>query len=112
MSHNLRQCMQDFLLIKKYPKSKRDAILSHLAHKECIWKALREISHNIIKKNIKLTKAQKIKLNRYAKTIKGISKGTKNKKRRRRLIQQSGGFIGWLAPVVAAVLPSIIDALK
>jgi len=112
MTNNLRECMKDLLLLSKYKKPRRDVVLEHLANKECIWNAIREIAHNVIRKNIKLKRKQKKRLNKYSKVIKGIANGTNNKGRRKRLLQQTGGFIQWLIPVIATLLPNVIDALR
>ncbi len=102
--------MQELMLISKYKNSSRDVILRYLAHKKCIWNALREIAFNV--KRLKLTTAQKRKLNKHAKTIKALTKGTKDKRRRSKIVQQTGGILNILLPAVAALLPTIVDLIK
>ena len=61
---------------------------------------LREIAENTISENIKLTPAQKKRLNRHATVIKAL---TKKKK-----VEQSGGFIAQILPLLAAEIASLI----
>ena len=113
MSQNLRKCLKELQIAMNYKhKPTRDAILKYLSHKKCIYNALREISMNILNKQIKLQRHHIRKLNPHVKTIKALKKGMKSKKERRKLVQQSGGFLPWLLPVIASALPAVIDLIK
>src|SRR5882757_1222947 len=105
MSDNLKKCMSELqraMRIKHRPS--RKAVLNFLAKRKCVYKALQEISTNIINRNIPLSKDHIRRLNPHTKTIKGLLKGTKNKRSQQRLVNQSGGFIHWLLPLVATAL--------
>jgi len=102
--------MEELMLASKYENPSRDVILRFLAHKKCIWNALREIALNV--KRLKFTNDQKRKLNKHGKTIKALTKGAKNKRRRSKIVQQTGGILNILLPAVAALLPTIVDLIK
>jgi hypothetical protein len=109
MSQNLKNCIKELQVAMKYKdKPTRHAILKFLSNKKCVYKALREISMNIVNKQIPLNKRQLRLLNPHVKTIKRLKSGTKNKHIRRRLVTQSGGFLPWLIPIVGSVLSSIL----
>ena len=109
MSDNLKTCMKELQSAMKYKdKRSRQTIMKFLSNKKCVYNALREIAMNIINKRIKLNRRQIGRLNPHAKTIRTLKCGVKNKLRRRKLVQQSGGFLPWLLPVVATVLSSIL----
>ena len=108
MSDNLKKCIEELKLVMKIKdKTKRNIILEYLSQKDEIYNALREIAVNIMKKNIKLNKNQLKRLGRHGNTIIDLNDGVK-RKQRKRIVQQSGGFLPWLLPVVATVLGSII----
>ena len=113
MSHNLQTCLKELKLVMKInDKRKRLIVLSYLAHKKCIYMALREIAMNIIKQNIPLTKSQTNRLSPYAKVIKSLSDGAKSKRAKRKLVVQSGGFLPWLIPIIGTALTAAIDLIK
>ena len=113
MSENLKKCMADLRLAMNYKhKPTRESILKFLSHNKSIYNALREISMNILNKQMKLKKHHIRKLNPHVKTIKSLKKGVKTKKQRQRLVIQSGGFLPWLIPVIASALPAVIDLIK
>lgn len=114
MSDNLKVCIKDLkkcISFKGQPRNYK-AIMKYLSHKKCIYNALREISMNIINRQIKLNSRQLKKLNPYAKTIKRLNCGVKCKLHKRRLVQQSGGFLPWLIPLVGTAISAAIDLTK
>lgn len=108
MSENLKKCMKELRLAMSNKSSKKGA-LEYLANKKCIYKALREISMNVVNRQIPLNKKQISKLNPYTQTIKSLKCGVKKKERRKQLVIQSGGFLPWLLPIIASVLPALIN---
>ena len=106
MSDNLKKSLVELKRAMSYKsKNKRKNVLDFLSNKKTVYKALREISKNI--KRYPLNKRQKNKLNKEAKLIISLKKGTKIKSKQKRLVQQSGGFLPWLIPIVATLLTSI-----
>jgi hypothetical protein len=113
MSENLRKCLKDLkLAMKCKDKASRKAILKFLSNKKCIYNALREISMNIINKQIKLQRHHVRRLHPHVKTIKALGRGVQHRKRQQKLVIQSGGFLPWLLPLVASALPAVIDLFK
>ena len=113
MSHNLQTCLKELKLVMTIKdKRKRLIVLSYLAHRKCIYMALREIAMNIIKQNIPLSKRQSNKLSPYAKVIKSLADGVKSKRIKRQLVVQSGGFLPWLIPIIGTAITTAIDLMK
>jgi hypothetical protein len=114
MSDNLKKCIKDFRTCIQYKGEPRNykAMIKYLSHKKCVYNAMREISMNIINKKIKLNSKQRKKLAPYAKTIKRLKCGVKCKLHKRRLVQQTGGFLPWLLPLVATAITTAIDLAK
>ena len=108
MSHNLQECIIELQrAMKSKNKNKRKVLLEFLAHKNCIYEAMREISMNI--KKLPLNKKQKTKLNKKAKVIKTLANGVKRRSDRKKLILQTGGFLPWLLPIVATLITTAIE---
>ena len=113
MSHNLQNCLKELeLAMRIKDKQKRLIVLSYLAHRKCIYMALREIALNIIKQNIPLNRKQSNKLSPYAKVIKSLADGVKSKRIKRELVVQSGGFLPWLIPIIGTAITTAIDLMK
>ena len=109
MSENLKKCMNELkqAMSQKTLKSRKE-VLKYLANRDCIYKAMREISINILNSNIPLDKKVLKKLNRHTKTIKALKCGTKSKRRRRELVIQSGGYLPFILPILATVISKLV----
>lgn len=70
------------------------------------FKALEEIAQNIIDNNIKIKHST-----RYMPLIKAFLKRGTNKTYKKKLVKQSGGFIGFILPKLLPVLASVIGGL-
>ncbi len=81
-----------------------------MSKKSCIYDALREIAVNIMNKNIPLNKIQLRKLGPHAKTIKGLACGVKQASRQK-LVQQTGGFLPFLIPIVTSIAGAAVSKL-
>jgi hypothetical protein len=105
MSLNLKKCMRQLQLIAaiKNPKT-REAVLKDFSCNKCLYKALREIARNTIKRNVPLRAEHKLKLRRYAPLIKQLACKKLKKPRRTRAVIQSGGFLPVLIPIIASIL--------
>jgi hypothetical protein len=113
MSNNLQKCLQELNELNKLKdKKSKQAVLKFLANKKCIYLALREISLNVLNKQIPLNKKQLEKLGPHAKTIKALACGTNRKHIQKKLVEQSGGFLPYLIPIVSTLLPAVIDLFK
>jgi hypothetical protein len=112
MSLNLQNCVKELQLIGKLKNLKtRKQVLNQLSKKACIYQALKEISQNIINKNIKLTASRRKVLLRHSKIIKALSRDRHGKAYKQRLVRQSGGFIPAILPALLPILASIGGAL-
>lgn len=81
---------------KKLQRRLLKALCKEKKFKTCIC----EIAHNTIKENILLSKRDKRRLNKQSLLIRGISKKKK--------IQQAGGFLNIVVPLLAAQLGELI----
>jgi hypothetical protein len=114
MSYSVRRTL-DFLkfLSKIRSAKKRNLILKDLSKDKVLFDALSELAHNHLKGNIPLNKSQLKKLNRHRKTLKALDcpKNRKCLSRRKKLVEQSGGFLPILIPAAAAALGHLSGAL-
>ncbi len=104
MSENLRKLLSDFEFISRIdcPKT-RKILLAYISRKPKYYKALKEISKNIISGNIKKPKSCKKRLSSQdRKRIIRLSK-SKSAKQSKKLIVQSGGWM-WVIPLVAEII--------
>lgn len=113
MSKNLRKCMKTMqLYCSTEKKHLRDSILNEMSKHECFFDAIHEIVNNLFLKNINvksLTPAQKNKMKKMLPVMLKIRKKPKNKAIRRKLVQQSGGFLPVVLPVLATVVGELIS---
>jgi hypothetical protein len=109
MSDNFTKCVKHLDLIKKLPVKSRKNALAKLACDSCYYKSIKEIAKNIVKKNIKPTNLKKIKIHwKNIAEISGVNKLKKrNKKTKKDLVIQSGGWIWSVLPIVISLLESI-----
>jgi hypothetical protein len=108
MSKNLVYCIEKLKLISMIKNEKvRKKFIAEIFD-DCLYKALNEISVNTIAKKIPLNIQQKKHLRKHQLTIKKLACYTKNKRRRKNLTVQSGGFLPILIPAVASVLTTLL----
>lgn len=112
VSKNLKTCLRELkLLVSIKDKKARSIVLKKLSKKSCIYDALREIAVNIMNKNLPLNKSQLRKLGPHAKTIKGLACGVKQVSKRQKLVQQTGGFLPLLIPIVTSIAGAAVSKL-
>ena len=104
MSENLRKLLADFQFISKIDCIKtRKVLLDYISKKPKYFKALKEISKNIISGNIKKPKSCKRFLTtKDRKSILKLSTA-KSAKKSKSLIVQSGGWM-WVIPIVSEII--------
>ncbi len=102
MSSRVKRHAEVLQVLAKAKPATRKAIMKH-PDKDLV-RCLCECTHNILKGNVPLTKAQKTKLARYKQDLRAVaSKGTSQKKKQK--ILQKGGFLpALLAPLLAPVI--------
>lgn len=72
------------------------------------YKCFQELALNLCNNNIKVHKNKCVKLKKYKHLILKLCKNPKNKKIEKRLIVQSGGFLGALLPIALTTLGNIV----
>ncbi len=109
MSNNLLKCTKNLKIIRNLPLNLRKKALAKFACNIFYYKAIKEIAKNIINKNIKLKNFQKIKTHwKNIVDISGVKKLNKrNKKIKKELVIQSGGWIWSVLPIVISLLQSM-----
>jgi len=77
-----------------------------------LYNALHEIAVNYNRGNIKLKSNQKRQISKFKNLLKRLATKPKSKAIKRKLIKQSGGFLPFILPLIANLIPSVIDAIK
>jgi len=111
VSDSLRK---SFPLLKMTANMKRDnrqRILKEIGGDETVYNALHEIAYNTIKGNYKHPITHSKKLKRYKPLLQEfcVSKNKTCSRKRKQLIEQSGGFLPILIPALATIISSIIS---
>jgi len=111
MGDNLKRCIHELSYIANLSPKLRKQALSQFACNDCYFKAIKEIAKNIISKNIIPLNKRKIKSNwKNIIEVSGINKVKKRPKYiKRKLVNQSGGWIWSVIPVVLSILSTISD---
>jgi hypothetical protein len=93
-----------FPLIEAVAKIKKKevqrVVLRHLSKNRRFVSCLQEIAKNTIAGNLPLTKFHKKRLNKHSTVVRGLVK--------KRKVQQSGGFIGAVLPLLASIVGDIL----
>lgn len=110
MSKNLQNCLKELYLIANIKKLRvRQEVLKDISDNECIYNALKEIAVNTVNRKIKLNPKQRRKLQKSAFIINEFSKSQKSRKKKRKLVVQTGGALPILIPAVIALLTNLIQ---
>ena len=113
MSKSVQTYMNFLKILSKKSPKKRKLILHEFSNDKVLYKALSELSHNLIKGNIPVENKRLKRLRRHQNIFKELNcpKNKKCKTKRRKLIEQSGGFLPILIPAAIAVLGHLSGAL-
>lgn len=104
MSSTIKQCINTFKIVSDISDSQtRKKAVECLCENGWLYKALREIALNIVRKNIPLNLNQKKKLKRYRKSIYKLAI-TKSNRKNKKLVSQVGGFLPILVPALISLL--------
>jgi hypothetical protein len=113
MSENLKNMFVPLKLLSQIKnKDIRKNATCDFCKNENLYKAIKEIALNIVNKNIPLTNKDKKKLKKYKKDIYLLSKQKFKSKRKQKVLQQTGGFLPILIPLVATILGQIYENNK
>lgn len=111
MSRNLARCCPYLCLTcKTHSKSIRKCLMKDCGLKpENVYDAYREIAVNLVEGNIPLDGRLKKILRRHKKEILNLTKNRKYKciKNRKKVLEQSGGYMTYLIPLVLNLLSSL-----
>lgn len=110
ISSDLQECLP---IIKILPKIRGVALRKQFLSDQYkndrkIYKALKEIVTNVVHKNITLSDACKKSLLRFKRAIIEFIHD-KNKKREKKHLIQSGGYIHFMIPAVLELLSSVLS---
>ena len=81
-------------------KSCQRTVLRHLRKDKQFVTLLQEISENTVRQNIRLSKRDKLRLEKHADIIRALKK--------QRKVDQAGGFLGVIVPILAAEIFDLI----
>ena len=112
MSLNLRKCMEKLKTLASIKDDKVRAKALADVSDSCLYKALHEIAVNTVGKKITLSPKVKKSLRKYNLKIKKLSCKTKDTKKQKKLVVQSGGFLPILIPAVTSIITSLIASKK
>lgn len=102
---------REFLtLLGKSKQNKRRKMLLEAASSEEI-RAIAECALNLLKNRIGLNSGQKRKLKRHKETLRYVAHKGTNIKKKRRAMQQKGGFLTSLLPLAISAVSSLVPAL-
>ncbi len=110
MSKNLRNCLRNMKIVCNTKCARlRKSFLKEMSKKDDFFKALFEIVHNISLKKLKLKPSDKRKLKHHMKIMNKIIAKPKSKVKRSKIINQSGGFITAILPLVVTAVSELIS---
>lgn len=94
-------------------KPLKKAILSEMSKHQCFFDAINEIVNNIFLKNIdlkkKLTPAQLRKARKFIPLINKIHRCKKKPLIQKKLVNQTGGFIQFVLPLLIPVVKEVLE---
>ena len=105
LMHNLRVLKR----LKKLSIKQRKRYVS-CCNKQFI-NCVSEVSHNLLKGNVKLTARQLDCLRRYKRVLREMSKKRNGLKKRHKIITQNGGFISAILGPAIGAIASLIGGL-
>lgn len=91
-------------IISETDPKKRLELLETAAKKDNVLRSIKEISRNVVLKNVPLTARQKKLLVNHSKCIVGCSKIKGCCKRSSKLVKQSGGWLQVVLPIIASLI--------
>ena len=93
-------------------KPLKQALLNEMSKHDCFFDAIYEIINNLFLKNLKFKRgsiSQRRKIKSFLPVLHKIKKKPKNRVIRRKLVNQTGGFIQFVLPVLTAVVGGLIS---
>ena len=92
--------------------SKKPKVIKHREFLTLVGNSKQKKRRNILLKNrIKVNDVQKRKLKRYKNSLRYIAEKGSTIKKKRKLLQQKGGFLTSLLPLAVSAISSIVPSL-
>ena len=113
MSNKLHKHWQSFQHIQaaKSPQF-RKALLQHYSKSDEFCSACREISKNIVRRKLLISGTKAAKLRRYKKIIAELAQANNSKKHKRRLVNQSGGWLPLVIPLISGISSVVGEIIR
>lgn len=111
ISENLKKWLSLFDVLQKVKnRNLRERLLHNFSSDASLFDALREIIINIRDNNIDLKEDEKRKLIQHREVLRRLLKRSyKSPSVRKKIVNQSGGFLNILLPIVTSVITEIIS---
>ena len=109
MSEFLKQVIHFLEVVSRIKKkSDRERIMKALAEDKKVRHMMKEISINLLKKQMNITPAQAKQLKKFKSTFVGLATRGNSKRKKIKLIKQTGGSLPILIPILSALVSSLI----
>lgn len=109
MSKNLRTCLKTMELYSKTKsKNLKKSLLHEMSKTECFYKALYEVVNNIYLGNLNFPNKTQKQLKKFIPIMQKIHSQPKTKRKRMKMIKQTGGFISFILPILSSVLAGLV----
>lgn len=97
------------LLTQSKNSGVRRALLSDMSKQPKFFKVIKEMVDILQSRQLNITNYKLAKLKKHKKTIKGYGKNKLNDNQKKRLVQQSGGFLPIILPALVTLLTSMLN---
>lgn len=91
-------------IVTEKDAKKRRHLLEQAAQKDNVIKSIKELSSNVVLRNVPLTARQKKSLHSHSKCIMGCSKIKRCCPQSTKLVKQSGGWLQVVLPIIASLI--------
>lgn len=91
-------------IVTEKDAKKRKVLLEQAASKDNMLKSIKELSQNVVLRNVPLTSRQKRSLHNHSKCIVGCSKIKECCPQSTKLVKQSGGWLQVVLPIIASLI--------
>lgn len=110
---DLRECIHKLDVVARAKGARtRASMLREMAHDHKIGEAMQFLAQNTINMRIPLEKKHKVKLVKHHKVIRHLARKNISKRKKKELIEQSGGWLPTLIPIVLSLASHVYDRLK
>lgn len=109
-SNDLKHCLHRLDVVARTKDTRRrKTLLRELSHDDKIHKTIRCLAQNTINRRIPLETHHKKKLLRHSQIIQQLARKNLSKSKSKQLIEQSGGFLPILIPIILDLATDILE---